>query len=183
MLVDLSKAACPPDIEYDLAVIGSGPAGMTIVNRLAGKNVSVCLIEAGGRDLELRTQRLNPAGDNVWAIVCTTSLASCRFRLSGGSSNRWGGWLRPLDEIDYERRDWLPGSGWPVSYDSVARYHAEAAQVLNVPSADFLLAQWANGTPAHLTPSGDFEHAIFQMGPQTNFAENSPANACLLRQT
>jgi choline dehydrogenase-like flavoprotein len=168
MLVDLKKAPRLTDVEYDVAIIGAGPAGLTIANRLVGKNVSVCLIEGGGRDLELRTQRLY-RGDNTGHSYYR--LAMCRYRLFGGSSNRWGGWLRPLDEIDFERRNWLPGSGWPISYHTVAEYHREAAEVLDAPSADFRLDEWAERMPPPLPLAGDFENAIIQLAPQTNFAE------------
>ncbi len=169
MLVDLKRTAGLPDSEYDVAVVGSGPAGLAIVNRLAGSNIRVCLIEAGGRDLELRTQRLY-RGETVGSSYYR--LAMCRYRLFGGTSNRWGGWLRPLDEIDYERREWLPGSGWPISHQAVARHHGDAAAVLNAPSPEFGLAHWAEQMPPGLPLSGDFENAIIQLGPQTNFAES-----------
>lgn len=38
-----------------------------------------------------------------------------RFRSLGGSTTRWGGPILELDEIDFEARPWVEGSGWPFS--------------------------------------------------------------------
>ena len=35
-----------------------------------------------------------------------SALDGGRLRFLGGSTNHWGGWCRPLDEIDFESRDW-----------------------------------------------------------------------------
>src|SRR5437763_3398462 len=32
----------------------------------------------------------------------------------------------PLDAIDFERRDWLTGSGWPISLEDVMPFYPEA---------------------------------------------------------
>ena len=32
----------------------------------------------------------------------------------GGATRRWFGQFIRLDAIDFERRDWVPNSGWPI---------------------------------------------------------------------
>ena len=49
-----------------------------------------------------------------------------RLRFLGGSTNHWGGWCRPLDEIDFESRDWVPHSGWPFAREEIEPYFARA---------------------------------------------------------
>ena len=44
----------------------------------------------------------------------------------GGSSNHWGGFCRPLDEIDFQTRDWLAHSGWPFPRAMIEPYFQRA---------------------------------------------------------
>jgi choline dehydrogenase-like flavoprotein len=38
------------DLSYDIAVVGSGPAGITLANELSGSGLSVAVLESGRRD-------------------------------------------------------------------------------------------------------------------------------------
>jgi len=60
-----------------------------------------------------------------------------RSRFLGGSSNCWGGWCRPLDEWDFERRDWVPGSGWPFGKSELVRHYERAHQILKLGPQNF----------------------------------------------
>ncbi|MEI9989249.1 MAG: hypothetical protein WDM86_04350 [Rhizomicrobium sp.] len=51
------------------------------------------------------------------------------MRYLGGSTNHWGGWSRPLDPIDFEKRSWLPYSGWPFGIGEL-KPHFKRAQAL-----------------------------------------------------
>ena len=90
----------------------------------------------------------------------------------GGTTNRWGGWCRPLDPVDYERRDGSRKSGWPIDHEDVAPYDADAAALLQLPNADFQRARLGRVLDAPLPLDGsDFENAIYQYSPRTNFGE------------
>ena len=39
-----------------------------------------------------------------------------RIRSLGGTTGHWNGWCRPLMPQDFERRDYIPDSGWPLKY-------------------------------------------------------------------
>jgi choline dehydrogenase-like flavoprotein len=43
----------------DLCIVGSGPAGISIVRELRGNGYPICLLESGGRQPERRAQQLN----------------------------------------------------------------------------------------------------------------------------
>ena len=47
----------------------------------------------------------------------------------GGATNHWSGNCRPLDAADFEPRDWIRHSGWPISREELLPYY-ERAQLL-----------------------------------------------------
>jgi choline dehydrogenase-like flavoprotein len=170
MLIDARAVA--PDTEFacDLCIVGAGPAGIAIADRLRASGLAIVLLESGGFHPELSTQKLS-RGENHGRRYFR--LDACRFRLFGGSSNRWGGWCRPLDAVDYEQRDWLPWSGWPISSTALEPYYADTAKLFELSSSQFDLASWRDRLPS---PFGlqdtNFESIFFQYSPETNFGEN-----------
>jgi choline dehydrogenase-like flavoprotein len=169
MLIDARSVDDGATLECDLCVVGAGPAGISLVDRLRDSGLSICLLEGGGLEPDLSAQRLyagTSTGHDYWP------LHGCRFRLFGGSSNRWGGWCRPLDPIDFEQRDWVPNSGWPIARADLEAYERDAALLLELPDARFDLAAWKRRLPPTLPiDASDFENVIFRYSPRTNFAE------------
>jgi len=111
MLIDLRKepkAALPPS---DVCIIGAGVAGITMARRLLVMGHTVCLIESGGLDFEQSTQDLY-RGANVGMPYY--DLDQSRLRFYGGTIAIWGGRCAVLDPIDFEKREWVKHSGWPI---------------------------------------------------------------------
>jgi choline dehydrogenase-like flavoprotein len=88
LLIDAKLAR--PDIEFvcDLCIVGPGPARIAIADRLRDTGLGIILLESGGFHPELSTQRLY-RGEDVGQPYFR--LGSSRWRLFGGSTNRWGG--------------------------------------------------------------------------------------------
>ena len=107
----------------DVCIIGSGVAGLTLARRLLAAGRTVTLLESGGLDYERGPAELN-MGDSVGEPYYR--LDHARLRFFGGTAAIWGGRLAELDPVDFERRDWVPWSGWPVSYEEMQPYYAEA---------------------------------------------------------
>ena len=103
-----------------MCVIGGGAAGITIANEIA--NHSVIVLESGGLEFDPKIQKLyqgeNPRDD--------FSLETSRFRMLGGTTYAWGGWCSPLDAIDFQRRDWVTDSGWPITKQDLVPYYQRA---------------------------------------------------------
>jgi len=115
---------------FDVCVIGTGPAGITIARKLAEAGASVALMEGGGEDYEHRSQDLykgQVSGLDYWP------LDQPRLRLLGGSSNHWAGWSRPLDTLDFTARGHVPLSGWPITRADLDPYAAETDAILDLP--------------------------------------------------
>jgi choline dehydrogenase-like flavoprotein len=69
-----------------------------------------------------------------------------RRRQFGGTANLWNHEVRggsgrhiryvPLDGIDFERRDWVPESGWPFSRREIQPFYERAQQVCGIGKFD-----------------------------------------------
>ena len=107
----------------DLVIVGGGPAGIALAMALAQTKLDILLLESGGANFDPAVQRLysgTHAGDHY------AELDAGRMRFLGGGTNHWGGWCRPLDSQDFEKRDWVPYSGWPFGQDVLAPYYPRA---------------------------------------------------------
>ena len=119
-------------IDTDICIVGSGPAGMTLALRLAKvTNLRIMVAESGNIIHSDRSQELASGvvvGQNYFPLVET------RLRRVGGSSWSWGGVLCQLDPMDFEERDWVPHSGWPISSSAIAGFYSEALSNLGFKS-------------------------------------------------
>ncbi len=132
MTFDLAEGALPPEGNYDVCVAGAGAAGITLALLLLRAGKSVLLLESGGRSFEEDTQELyrsEVAGHRH------TGIHSGRFRTFGGTTTRWGGQILELKDIDFERRDWVPRSGWPLPKHELASAYKTALELEGLSSA------------------------------------------------
>jgi choline dehydrogenase-like flavoprotein len=123
-LTALIDARTLPDgqvLTPDLVIIGGGPAGITLAMALADTKLKVLLLESGGTNFDPRVQALY-AGEQSSYVA----LDAGRLRTLGGGTNHWGGWCRPMDEMDFEAKPWLPYSGWPFSRKALEPYYPRA---------------------------------------------------------
>ncbi|MFV0359650.1 GMC oxidoreductase [Tropicimonas sp.] len=110
MILD-ARAGDVPDLpEYDIVIVGAGPAGITLACELDGANLRIALLESGGEEFDPDTQELY---DGHVTGLEETDLMSSRLRFLGGTSNHWGGHCLPLDAIDFDRAPLSGLSGWP----------------------------------------------------------------------
>ena len=111
-------------------MIGAGAAGISLTRRLLGAGRSVVLLESGGLDYEAPVADLN-AGENVGDEYY--DLEDSRLRFFGGTTAIWGGRCAELDPIDLEKRDYVPHSGWPISFEELERWYEEARPLFDLP--------------------------------------------------
>lgn len=154
-------------LEFDVIVVGAGPAGISLALDLGQGALKVALLEAGGLD-EPGTDAMDLFdGENIGLPY---ALAASRQRFFGGTSNHWGGWCRPLDPYDLEARDWVPMSGWPLGYSELSRWYRAAHPVLEMED----LSYDADGEVAadELLPAdraSGFVNRLFRFSPPTRF--------------
>jgi choline dehydrogenase-like flavoprotein len=167
VIVDGRQAVGGLPGNFDVCIVGAGPAGLTIASRLATRGYRVAVIEGGGVEPTIRGQRMlidRPSGTPYWP------LENVRFRMLGGSGSRWGGICRPLDPIDLAERPWIQNSGWPIGWDAVVDYYRQAAESLDLVDADFTRpasskTAWAPDLP----PGDDLEVAYYRLSPKIDF--------------
>jgi choline dehydrogenase-like flavoprotein len=130
-------------ITADLIIIGGGMAGIAIAREFGGATTGlrVAVIESGGMAADPAVQDLY-AGEGVMTGPegQSESMAdyplNSRRRMLGGSGNAWGGKCGPLDPADFVKRDWVPGSGWPVTRAQLQPYFDRACDLLELPHFD-----------------------------------------------
>ncbi|WP_017655206.1 GMC oxidoreductase [Fortiea contorta] len=135
MFVDARLLPVDQVIETEVCIVGAGPAGITLAREFIGQKTKVCVVESGGEEVDPQTQALSEGltvGDPFLTVADT------RCRRFGGNSNIWavkigngqiGVRYAPLDEIDFEHRDWIPHSGWPFGRSHLDPFYERAQSV------------------------------------------------------
>jgi len=146
MIKDFNDAAIGKTLEADVCIVGAGAAGITIAHALMNKGLDVLLLESGGQFPDQATTDLNTltVDEDTDANVTGTRFNpnnACRQRFFGGTTNHWAGWCRPLDEIDFESRAWIPNSGWPISRSDLEPYYQAANTYCDLQNPIFTAAQ------------------------------------------
>jgi choline dehydrogenase-like flavoprotein len=157
-IIDVNELQSPTTLTSDVCIVGSGAAGITVARELDGTPQTVSLVESGGFWPDEETQALynlfnagHPVRENFMS----------RARYFGGTCNLWAGRSMRLTPFDFSRREWIPHSGWPISYEELAPYYVKAAEILKLPSFDALERAIKTGrlNPAerHLLDNADLQ--------------------------
>ncbi|MFC0681725.1 FAD-dependent oxidoreductase [Lysobacter korlensis] len=124
------------DAPFDLCVVGAGPVGLSLALEAASLGLRVLVVEAGGSSPK-RRETTPRSSANVLNTAHHAPVGEVTVHALGGTSWLWGGRCVPFEPIDYERRDHVPNSGWPVSADEITRWHARASAYVDCGGATF----------------------------------------------
>ena len=123
----MTVVAQPSPDGYDVVVVGSGPAGLTVAKKLETlTNLRILILESGDEDIGVARElaKVEAEGDFAAAYYARHSQ-----RLFGGTSNVWSGYCAVLDERPFLNDE------WPIPYSEIYGHYPEAAHILNVPPA------------------------------------------------
>lgn len=124
MVIDANKCEAGKVINTDVCIVGAGAAGIAIAAEFANTGIDVVLAESGGFSVEKKLQALFDG--EVEKSSRHPDVALYRRRVVGGTTSVWGGRCVPFDDIDFECRDYMPYSGWPLSRADLLPYYARA---------------------------------------------------------
>jgi choline dehydrogenase-like flavoprotein len=156
--------------EADVCIVGAGAAGITLAMQLTGSNRQVLLLESGGFEFEEKVQSLYQ-GSNTGREYYAPDVA--RLRFFGGTTNHWAGWCAPLEPGDFEVRDWIPLSGWPVRYETLEPWYRRAQEICQLGPFEYTPEYWERQSGLQRLPLSRDEIAtkIIQFSPPTRFGQ------------
>jgi choline dehydrogenase-like flavoprotein len=125
MIIDARQLNNNSKFNCDICIMGGGVAGIVLASELRKYNKNIFVVESGGEDFDSDIQSLY-SSDIINNNYPNTE--SSRLRMLGGSSNHWENNTSPLDTIDFEKREWLPNSGWPIERSDLDEYYLKAAE-------------------------------------------------------
>lgn len=182
MLIDSQEINSNKQAYADICIIGSGPAGMTIANELIeNKKIKVILVESGG------VNEVTYSSQSIFEGKITgkleQDLTKSRCRKFGGTANFWVDNLDnasytavrsvPLSNIDFKERLWIPNSGWPFSYSSIANYYKRAENLLELESFDTNYQPWNDLSSKELPiREKHFKTEYYQFGYSSTFLDD-----------
>jgi len=105
-----------------------------------------------GKDLDRCGEIMKPLGEKVWVLPGnheshgdTRSFCErfgffdfhrqIRALKSERGTTQWAGQILELDDFIFEKRSWVPGSGWPFLKSELAPYYKRAAELEGLTSA------------------------------------------------
>lgn len=163
MLIEARSLPDDASLDADVCVIGGGVAGITLALELERKGVASLLLEAGGLKL---SDRSHYEGE---VVGLPYDLATSRTRRLGGSSNCWWGWCSPFTEMDFQKRPWVPNSGWPIGSSDLVKYYPAAAEILEVNAFSSETENKHLASAARAFNSDDLTTRISHLSPPTRF--------------
>ncbi|MFL5639687.1 MAG: FAD-dependent oxidoreductase [Gemmatimonadaceae bacterium] len=156
-------------LEGDLCIVGAGASGITIAREFANSPLKVILLEGGGFDFDPQLQDLF-RGEIVGQPYFPLQAAALHY--FGGSTNHWAGYCSLYEPIDFEKRDWVPHSGWPITRADLDPFYARAQSVLDLGPYKYDAADWKNGDADRVPLLGDSRVVwtkMWQFSPPTRF--------------
>lgn len=114
------------------------------------------MIEAGG--LQPRSTGLMSEATDILDKLRHGQMDVVTRQALGGTSWAWGGECIPFDHIDFEHRNHVPHSGWPITYKDIAAWHGAAAKFLACGSSNFsrALSGWEDLASCNVDHIGRF---------------------------
>jgi choline dehydrogenase-like flavoprotein len=171
LLIESNELPDDTVLHCDVCLVGAGAAGITLAMELAASGLNLILLESGGLESETETQELY-AGSVADAALHSPPIRY-RQRLLGGTTTIWGGRCMPLDAIDFERRDYISHSGWPIERAALQPYYEKANRLVEAGDFDYSATSVFNGAARPMMAGFESTHfttdALERFSAPTNF--------------
>ena len=157
-------------IEGDICIIGAGASGISIAMEWINTPYKVILLEGGGFEFEDKIQDLY-AGKTTGQRYYP--LRSARLHYFGGTTGHWSGFCSTFDEIDFEKRDYIPHSGWPITRADLDPFYKRAHKNIELGPYEYDWKYWQKQDPAGWNPlfkdDSVIWNKVWQFSPPTRF--------------
>jgi choline dehydrogenase-like flavoprotein len=137
MILSAEEQEPRAELDAGICIIGAGAAGITLACEFDGSDFKVLLLEAGGLRPDAAASNDLYRGS---AEPPHPNPSEFRRVIFGGTTGTWGGRCVPFDPIDFEKREYIADSGWPISYADVARHYPRAMSYCDAGAFEFSVA-------------------------------------------
>jgi choline dehydrogenase-like flavoprotein len=166
-------------LEADVCIVGAGPAGLSVASVLSAAGVRVVLLEGGGEGSWRQLADVRSEGEDAYP---QSSITETRGSGIGGTAGQWsyrmsnvdadpeagerGCRYAPLDPVDFEQREAVPHSGWPIGRSDLDPWYAKAQKIAGLGEFAYHPSSWSTpqAQPLELDP-GLVETQMFQFAP------------------
>lgn len=127
--LDIEKKENFHNLKYDVCIVGSGPAGMSLVSKFFNTDIKVVILESGkNTDSEMHSKLNEALSIGEREIDALNS----RIRKYGGASQLWAGTSAPFSINDFIDRPEVNIKAWPISIDEITPYYKQASILLGL---------------------------------------------------
>ena len=174
MLVSPHSIPDQSTLSTDVCIVGAGPAGLAAAQELLDSGLDVILLESGGEEPDAATQDL-AAGVSEDTPDLYPDIVWSHDRRFGGTSVQWdvqvngttNCHLATFDPIDFQKRDWMPHSGWPIDYDTLHPYYLRAMKLWETGVDSLDIMPWVSDERKLLAFKNDaLETKLYMTGSQ-----------------
>lgn len=141
MFLDLEQLGPVSSNECDVCIVGSGPAGLSVLSELIQWNGRVVILESGGIDVQSDIQTLNESENTGPRYL---NLTASRLRVFGGAGKIWAGVCRPFAASEFCPSTVSPLMKWPIEYSDLDEFYRRAANILQLRFESFFDQSWLN---------------------------------------
>ena len=118
----------PEEISCDVCIVGTGPVGIALALECERHGLKVLALEAGGTKSNWWERTNNARIQDPATHVALHRATRLAF---GGTSWAWSGACVRFDDLDFQSREYVPFSGWPISHNDLAPFYQRAASILH----------------------------------------------------
>jgi hypothetical protein len=113
---------------WDICIVGSGPVGMSLAMEFERLGRDVLVLESGGSAIDPKRTEHSQATIVDPRHHAPMELTVCR--VLGGTSWLWGGRCVPYNMVDFIKRDFVPGSDWPIRPEDIEPWYKPACEYM-----------------------------------------------------
>ena len=157
MIIDFNSSQAASNYKTKICIVGSGIIGLAILSEfLNSPGIDVLVVESGGFDFNSKLKSMN---DVINTGEVDSGVEGSRARMFGGTSVLWGGQVLPLNRLDFESRDWVSNSGWPIKLKDLLEYYQRASDLLDLDNAEFCENIWSKDSDI----KNQINHQLFDL--------------------